>query len=155
MVVDTSPTYLQFFMFMLDYISVTHVFTMFSYHFGIIYGTNLLTRCPVPVPVFCCLFVSEKLFGEVFSESVGNLCELFSRGNKDRARRKPTGGPTGTRRPPSVAHTLAAPGPHLVPSGVVSSCPVAYKFVFDTKTLSTRSYFFRRRLRPPPSPTLV
>ena len=38
---------------------------MFLYHFGMIYGTNLLTRCPVPVPVFCCPFVSEKLFVEV------------------------------------------------------------------------------------------
>ena len=38
---------------------------MFLYHFGMIYGTNLLKRYPVSVPVFCCLFVSEKLFGEV------------------------------------------------------------------------------------------
>ena len=30
-----------------------------------IYGTNLLTRCPVPVRVFYCLFLSEKLLGEV------------------------------------------------------------------------------------------
>ena len=50
---------------MLDYISVPHVFIMFLYHFGMIFGTNLLTRYPVPVPVFCCLFVSEKLFWEV------------------------------------------------------------------------------------------
>ena len=50
---------------MLDYLSVPHVFIMFLYHFGMIYGTNLLTRCPLPVPVFYYLFVSEKLFGEV------------------------------------------------------------------------------------------
>ena len=31
--------------------------------------------------------------------------------------------------------------PHLVPSGVVSSCPFAYKFVFDPKTLNTQPYF--------------
>ena len=49
---------------MLDYISVPHVSVMVLYNFGMI-GTNLLSRCPVPVPVFCCLFVSEKLFGEV------------------------------------------------------------------------------------------
>ena len=41
---------------MLDYISVPYVFKIFLYHFGMIYGTNLLTRCPVPVPVFCYLF---------------------------------------------------------------------------------------------------
>ena len=38
---------------------------MFLYHFGMIYGTNLLTRYPVSVPIFCRLFVSEKLFWEV------------------------------------------------------------------------------------------
>ena len=90
---------------------------------------------------FLLSFFSRKVVGGSFSESAGNLRELFSRGNKDRARRPPAGGPTGNRHPPGVAHTLAALGPHLVPSGIVSSCPFAYKFVFDPKTLSTRSYF--------------
>ena len=48
---------------MLDFISVPHL--MFLYHFGMIYGTNLLTRCSVPITVFCYLFVSEKLFWKV------------------------------------------------------------------------------------------
>ena len=46
------------------YIIVTCFYNVL-HHFGIIYGNNLLTRCPVPVRVFCCLFVSEKLVGEV------------------------------------------------------------------------------------------
>ena len=50
---------------MLDYISVPRILIMFLYHFSMIYGTNLLTRCLVPVRIFWCLFVSEKLFGEV------------------------------------------------------------------------------------------
>ena len=56
---------------------------MFLYHFGMIYGTNLLTRCPVPVPVFCCLFVSEKLFCEV------SLNALKIYGNYFQAERSP------------------------------------------------------------------
>ena len=43
---------------MLDYISLPHVFIMYLHHFVIIYGTNLLTRCPVPVLVFCCCYHS-------------------------------------------------------------------------------------------------
>ena len=39
-----------------DYISVPHIFTMFLYHFGMIYGTNLLTRYPVPV-LFSAVFL--------------------------------------------------------------------------------------------------
>ena len=78
---------------MIDYISVPHVFIMFLYYSGMIYGTNLLTTCPVSVPVFYCLFVLEKLFGEVSRNQFGNLRELFSRGIKSRARRTPVGGP--------------------------------------------------------------
>ena len=55
----------NFCLFHAYYMSLPHAFIMFLYHFGMIYGTNLLTRYPVPVPVFCCLFVSEKLVGEV------------------------------------------------------------------------------------------
>ena len=55
----------NFWCYMLDYISVPRVFIIFLYYFGMIYGTKLLTRCPVSVPVFCCLFVSKKLFRKV------------------------------------------------------------------------------------------
>ena len=77
---------------MLDYISVPHVFIMILYHFGMIYGTNLLTRCPVPVHVFCCLFF-RKVVRVSFSESSENLRELFLRRNKDGARMGAAGGP--------------------------------------------------------------
>ena len=108
---------------MLDYISVPHVFIIFLYHFGMIYGTTLLTRCPVPVPVFC----FRKVVRGSFSELAENLHDLFLRRNKDGARRGPAGGPTVVRRPPGVVNTWAAPGSHLDASGASSSCPFAYK----------------------------
>ena len=122
---------------MLDYISVPHVFIMFLYHFDIIYGTNLFTRCPAPVPVFCCLFVSEKLFGKVSRNQLEIYVNYFHEETRTEPRGHLQGGPTGARRPPGRAHTLAVPGAHLVPSGAVSSCPFAYKFVFDPKTIRT------------------
>ena len=62
----------NFLLFHACYISLPHVFIMFLYHFGIFYGTNLLTRCPVPVHVFCYLFVSEKLVGKVSPNRLKN-----------------------------------------------------------------------------------
>ena len=61
---------------MIHIIAMPHVFTMFLYNFGMIYGTNLLTRCLVPVPVFCCLFF-RKVVLESFSERTEILQELF------------------------------------------------------------------------------
>ena len=99
---------------------------MFLYHYGMIYGTNLLTRCPVPVPVFCCLFVSEKLFGEVSRIQLKMYVNYFHKGIKT----EPGGelqGPTAPRRHLGATHPLATPGAHLAPSDVFSSCPFTYK----------------------------
>ena len=52
-----------------DFISVPHIFIMFLYHFGIIYVTNLLTRCPC----FLLSFHFRKVVRESFSESDANL----------------------------------------------------------------------------------
>ena len=38
-----------------------HVLLQLLYHFKSFFWTNLLTRCSVPVPVFCMFLVSEKL----------------------------------------------------------------------------------------------
>ena len=100
---------------------------MFLYHFGMIYGTNLLTRCPVSVPIFCCLFVSEKLFWEVSR----NALKIYGNCFQEETSPEPEGRP-------GMAQGLAARGAHLVPSGAVSSCPFAYKFVFAPKILDTR-----------------
>src|SRR3989337_4400414 len=52
--------------------------------FYIIFGTNILIQCPVPVPVFCMFFVSQKIhikrspnaikfYGELF----WNICDFW------------------------------------------------------------------------------
>ena len=118
---------------MLDYISLPHAFIMFLYQFGMIYGANLLTRCPVPVHVFCCHFVSEKLFGEVSRNELKIYRNYFQAEKSLETEGRLQGGPTATRRPPGAAQVLAAPGSHLAPSDVVSSCPFAYKFLSTRK----------------------
>ena len=76
-----------------------------------IYGTNLLTRCPVPVPVFCCLFVSEKLFSEVSRIALIIYGNYFQYETKTEPEGQPEGRHRGSRR-----HLAAAPPwPHVGP----------------------------------------
>ena len=103
----------------LDYIAVPHVFTIFLYHFGMIYGTNLLTRCIVPVPVFCCLFVSEKLFWEVSRIALIFYKNYFQYEAKTEPEGRPEGSPRGSRRhlasPPSPGRAGVPPGAPVAP----------------------------------------
>ena len=96
-----------------------------------IYGTNLLTRSPVPVPVFCYLFVSEKLFGKVSRNQLKIYVNCFHKGIRMEPGVELQGG-TAPRRHLGAAHPLAAPGAHPTPSDVFSSCP------FTNKLTSTR-----------------
>ena len=64
-----------------------------------IYGTNLLTRCPVPVPFFCCIFVSEKLFCEVSRNALKIYVIYFQVGTKTEPKGHPEGGLPAPRRP--------------------------------------------------------
>ena len=98
---------------MLDYISVPHVFTMFSYHFAMIYGTNLLTRCPVPVPVFCCLFFSEKLFREVARIALiiyGNYFQYETKTEPEGQQEGRHRAPDAPGRAPPLGRTWGPPG---------------------------------------------
>ena len=104
---------------------------------------------------FLLSFCFRKVVRGSFSESAGNYVNYFHKGTSPEPGGRLRGRLPAFRRPPGATHTLAAPGVHLVSSGAVSSCPFAYKFIFDPKTLNRRPYFFRRRPRPPPSPTLV
>ena len=106
---------------MLDYISVPHVFVMFLYHFDMIYGTNLLTRCPVPVPIFCCLFVSEKLFWQFLGlrwTFTGILSNMKRRRSQKGACRGAHSPQTPARRDPGLGCAWVPPGQvvHLLES---------------------------------------
>ena len=69
-----------------------------------IYGTNLLTRCPVSVPVFCYLFVSEKLFCEVSRIALKIYRNYFQYETRTEPEGQPEGSPRGSR-----CHLAAAP----------------------------------------------
>ena len=92
-----------------------------------IYGTNLLTRCPVPVPVFCCLFVLENLFWEVSRIALKIYENYFQYEKKMEPEGGLQGGPTAPKRQPGAAQGLAAPGSHLDRSSTSSSRPFSYK----------------------------
>ena len=97
---------------------------MFLYHFGIIYGTDLLTRCPVSVPVFCYHFVSEKLFWEVSRIALIIYGNYFQYETKTEPEGQPERRHRGSRRH-LVAAPLAARGAHLRPLSIASRRPFA------------------------------
>ena len=45
-----------------NFVMLSHVPIIISHHFYAFCWTNLLTRCPVPVPYFCCFCISENHF---------------------------------------------------------------------------------------------
>ena len=111
---------------------------MFLYHFDKIYGTNLLTRCAVPVPVFCCFFVSEKFYSKYPRNFTGQKPRTLFLRHKDVARRGPAGGqPPGQTRarrgPPYGRAWGVSGGPRLPPTP-----PLRPYNLRRGKTLSTR-----------------
>ena len=99
-----------------------------------IYGTNLLIRCPVPVPVFCCLFVSEKLFWEVSRIVLIIYGNCFQYEMKTEPEGRPEGRHPASRCHPGAAQGQVMAGAHLGTSLASSRCLFAYKFIPDLKT---------------------
>ena len=94
-------------------------FIMFLYHFGMIYGTNLLTRCPVSVPVFYCLFISEKLFCKVSR----NALKIYGKYFQYETKTEPEGRPEGGSQPPNSLQAWPHPRSRLGPTGSPPSSP--------------------------------
>ena len=67
------------------FISLLHVFASFIYHFIAFSWTNLLTRCQVPVPVFCCFSFQKSCTGKVR----GKIHEKSGSPNTSRRRSSP------------------------------------------------------------------
>ena len=61
------------------FIPMSHVSPTLLYHFEAFYWTNLLTRCPEPIPCVLLFCISENLLQENSSELDENLRELFLR----------------------------------------------------------------------------
>ena len=138
---------------MLNYIVLSHIFIMFLYHFGMIYGTNLLTRCLVPVPIFCCLFVSEKLFWEVSRIALIIYGNYFQYETKTEPEVQLEGRHRGSKCHLATAPPWPRMGPTWGPCPSPRVAPSPINSPSDLKTEENRSQFpeyvrGRRHLKP-------
>ena len=102
-------------MFHVDIMPIATCFPYVFLRFPTFFGTNLLTRCPVPVPCFLLFLVSEKLFWKYSRNWTPRIPEVLflpeaSRSLKESRRRAP--------ERPHHAQVRAHPWPRL---GVVRS----------------------------------
>ena len=127
-----------------------HMFLL-SYYiiFRHLYWTNLLTRCPVPVPVFPVFLFLDNLLRKN-TRNWTNLWGFFIEQMK-KWRPEPKGRlrgqPTGQGQHVSTAPLGPAGGTRLCPSGTPSAASDAYKITPDKKTL-THEGFSQIRDRP-------
>ena len=136
-----------------NFVMLSHVPIITSHHFYAFYWTNLLTRCPVPVPCFCYFCISENHFWKYsrnWTKIYGDfLCEI----RHPKTKGEPKGPPTGRRRPPAVAQRGPAGGTRPCPWGTPSAPSDAYKLTLNLKTsgrplFSTEDIPMRRHLKP-------
>ena len=95
------------------YISATCFYNIL-YHFGMIYETNLLTRCPVLVPVFCYLFFQKSCSGKFLGISWKFTWFIFmkkQRRSQEGSCRGPHRPQTPPRRGQGVGYAWGASGP--------------------------------------------
>ena len=126
---------------------------MFLYHFGMIYRTNLLTRCPVPISVFCYLFVSEKLFSQVSRNQLEIYVNYFHEETRTEPGGRLQGGPTRARCP----QARPTPWPRLGPTWCPPTSSRAALSPINSFRHGNPRYpiiFYRKHLRLPASPTL-
>ena len=109
-----------------------HMFLL-SYHFYAFCRTNLLTRCQVPVPCFCCFCISEKSQQEISSDCPQNLRRFLCDVRHTRTKGQPGGPPTGQGRPWPTAPPGPAGGTRTCSWGTPSAPSDAYKIPFDLK----------------------
>jgi hypothetical protein len=99
--------------------SLLHVFIQVLYHFKSFFWTNLLTRCPVPVHVFCLSLVSEKVTHEKSSKKFQKFTKIISRRRAQEPEGQPRGATRGSKRPPTQPRwgprLGGAPSPRVAP----------------------------------------
>ena len=88
---------------MLVFYPITYVFYMFPFIFRLFSWTNLLTRCPVPVSVFCCFCISEKFLKKYSRNGLKIHGHWFLPQTKTESKGEPEGGQGATRRAPGAA----------------------------------------------------
>jgi len=87
---------------MLVFYPMPHVFYAFTFVFRLISCTNLLTRCPRPVAVFCCFSISEKFWRKYSRKGLKIHGDQFLPGTKTDTEGDPEGGQGASSRPPGA-----------------------------------------------------
>ena len=110
-----------------NFVILSHVSIIISHHFYAFCWTNLLTRCPVPVPCFCYFCISEIYFGKYsrnWTKIYGDfLCEIRHLKTEGQPRRWTT----GHGRPPAVDQGGPMGGTCPCPWATSSAPSDAYK----------------------------
>ena len=108
---DTLQTYLNFLCSMLVLyqmpICFLHIFTRLSLFFRMFSYTNILTRCPRPVAVFCMFLDSGILLMKYSRNGLKIYGDQFLPGTKT----KSEGDPEGATRPPKGGQARPHPRP--------------------------------------------
>ena len=125
---------------------LSHVSTIILHIFYAFCRTNLLTRCPVLVPCFCYLFVSEIYFWKYSRIALEIYGEFLFTTMKYQSEGEPEGRPTGQVCPPAAGQGGPTDGACPCPWDLVSAPSDAYKLLFDLKML--RRPLFSRNSTP-------
>ena len=102
----------------------------------------------MPVPVFCCFCISEKLYRKYSRNCTGQSPSTLFLRNEDEARRGATGSQPGGQTRPRRGQTWARAWPMSGPTRAPSTPPLRPYILRLGKTLDTRAKIhekFRRR----------
>ena len=114
-----------------------------------------MTRCPVPVPCFCCLFVSEIYFWK-YSRNWTKFYEEFLHDGRHQDTKGEPGGPhIGQGRPPATAKGPPTGGTRPCPVGTPSAPSDVFKLPHDLKTLGRPLFSTKPVPKPSSSQTLI
>ena len=86
----------NFLLFHATYMSLLHVFITLLHNFLAFCRTNLLTRCPVPIPCFCC-FLFQKSYLRKYSRNWTIIYKDFYSTKGSRRPKGDLGGHPGVR----------------------------------------------------------
>ena len=121
-------------------IQCLYVFHMFSFVFRMFPYTNILTRCPRPVVVFCIFLVSEILLRKYSRNGLKIHGDQFLPRTKTKTEVDPEGCPGVPRGVPGASPPLARPGGPLEAPGTSSHRLFAYKLPLTLKSSGTEIF---------------
>ena len=131
-----------------------HAFIQVLYHFESFSWTNLLTRCPVPVPVFCMFLVSEKLHRKSSRKNFRKSPKLFRDGRSQKPEVQHRRLNKGRGQPHHTAQGGPAPGGGMLPSDGPRHQAFALFILLPPKRRRRDPFPETRPEAPPPPKTL-